>query len=337
MRSVPLIILILMVFFAGCGKKVIEPSRYKTPRNQTESAGYGEMEVVESPLYPDPEEDSGTDIGADGGTEMDSLSQGQCEGYSTFQAGSFGSQANADALKQDLTANGFTVDIESSQAGAGSVFRVYATHEGTEEQVKNLLAGAGIMEPIPVQTRCPEGAAANAVDSASGAGALEGDAMAMEQVTYQAGSFSDYDNANGLKQILDAKGFTSRVEEVQEGEAVHYRVIADYHGSDDEARAKLIEAGVTNPLLLSRASTSSLQREEEPYTGPKPGQLTFQVGAFGSMENAQTLKTALEARGFTVHIQETGAAYRVLASRSGTEEEIRAILAEEGIFNPLRQ
>lgn len=65
--------------------------------------------------------------------------------------------------------------------------------------------------------------------------------------------------------------------------------------------------------------------------------LTYQVGAFSKPENAEVLKNAVLAKGLACRVDknEAGTLHRVVVDVSGTETEIRAMLARIGVDKPV--
>lgn len=176
---------------------------------------------------------------------------------------------------------------------------------------------------------------------------------ANEEVTYQVGAFSQLRNAQELARKAQAAGFRAQVEEGGESDIAQHRVIVTYPGSDNEARSKLLDMGVYDPILLGgqvnpapAAAKPSTQEKPgaghaQPGTSVEPlpaGSVSYQVGAFADVENVNQIKRQLEEDGFIVHTEKTEDAvtrYRVIATWPGSDEEGRARLLEHDIFNPI--
>jgi len=172
-----------------------------------------------------------------------------------------------------------------------------------------------------------------------------------EEVTYQIGAFSQEHNARELAGKAQAAGFRAVVEEGESTGIAQHRVIVTYSGTDREARSQLLDLGVYDPILLGGRVVPGPTPQPAPHAEPQghiqPGQsatpppaggVSYQVGAFAQVENANQIKRQLEEDGFHVRMEQTADAatrYRVIATWPGTDEEGRARLLEHDIFNPI--
>lgn len=169
-------------------------------------------------------------------------------------------------------------------------------------------------------------------------------AKSAEEVTYQIGAFSKRENALALAGRAESAGFSVVVEDDVSMAMPQHRVLATYAGSDGEARGKLLDMGVYDPILVGGRVDPTLKKQaaaSQPATqsSSRPeGGVSYQVGAFGEIENATQIKNQLEQDGFHVELEETSdpaTRYRVIATWPGTDEEGRARLLEHDIFNPI--
>lgn len=170
---------------------------------------------------------------------------------------------------------------------------------------------------------------------------------AQEEVTYQIGAFTKRENAQALAERVGASGFTTVIEDEATEGAPQHRVLATYKGRDAEARERLLQLGVYDPILLGGRVDPGSGKEPRPNAeqsqppqpayAPQSG-VSYQVGAFAKEENARQLQRQLEEDGFTVQVQPTQgvpAQYRVIATWPGTDEEGRARLLEHDVFAPI--
>ncbi|CAM2060307.1 hypothetical protein DSUL_50226 [Desulfovibrionales bacterium] len=101
----------------------------------------------------------------------------------------------------------------------------------------------------------------------------------------------------------------------------------------------LITQGYTGqvPVMSYGAATPAYTNTSS--TMSTPSEVRFQVGSFGCQENAQGLRDTLAAHGFSVSIEQSNVGstifYRVIASRLGSEEQVRDQLLHAGTPNPI--
>ncbi len=293
----------------------------------------------------------------------------------TYQIGAFSKEENARALSQKVQAAGFLVSVEEEGSFGAPSHRVMATWQGSDTEGRRRLQELGIHDPIliggrvdptaggsaPASHATPaEPASYAAEDYATATAAASQSAAA--SLRYQVGTFSREENATHLRTRLENNGFQVSVEPTS-GVTPQYRVIAAWSGSDEEARLRLREQGVLDPILLhggvrTQASQASPAAAAQQYAAPatdhaaavpqaqtqaqdsgEAALLRFQVGAFGSVENAETLSTRLQKGGYRTEIElveEQGKArYRVLASKHGAAPTLTRELMDLGVANPI--
>jgi cell division protein FtsN len=267
----------------------------------------------------------------------------------TYQVGSFSHEGNALAQKQRVEGKGFIGRVETEESGPVPQHRVIATFRGSDVQARELLATLGIHDAIliggradptlrtPPPAREPEAYPAPAPQPS-----------AVRGLSYQVGSFSQEANAQQLKSQLERDGFTVRIEPVVTNDAPAWRVIATWPGTDEEARARLLEHDIFRPVLLQKGVPLATAPPPAPASAPMDlpedeptaeDSFRFQVGAFQAVENAEALQQRLKAGGFSAEIElvEEGGepTYRVVARKRGTVPELREALARMGVMNPI--
>lgn len=354
-----IVLLSLLLLMPACQiKKTIEPERYARPRETgpviepppPASATLGETTLDDppaaqprpAPLPPSPP-------------------PSPVREEVTYQIGSFSHEGNALAQKQRVEGKGFIGRVETEDSGPVPQHRVIATFRGSDVQARELLATLGIHDAIliggradptlrtPPPARKPEAYQAPAPHSS-----------AVRGLSYQVGSFSQEANAQQLKTQLERDGFAVRIEPVAANGATAWRVIATWPGTDEEARARLLEHDIFRPVLLQKGAlqppASAPAPAPPPVPVPGPEQVSapayipddeptvadsfrFQVGAFQAVENAEALQQRLKAGGFSAEIElvEEGGEpkYRVVARKRGTVRELREALARMGVMNPI--
>ena len=149
------------------------------------------------------------------------------------------------------------------------------------------------------------------------------------EVMFQAGSFAAREHAEQLRDSLVSQGFSAFVEEAVVVSGVTYRVVAGRAGPEDMVRSALQNAGVAYPILYT-----SYEKPGSQSMPSAPG-VTFQIGSFSQRENAENLSARVAANGFQTRVEQSSAGgatlYKVLASRAGSEADVRSLLSAMGI------
>ncbi len=273
----------------------------------------------------------------------------------TYQIGSFSQEGNAQAMRQRVQDKGFIARVETEEVGPAPQHRVIATFRGSDTQARELLATLGIHDAILIGGRADP--TAHTPPPAPKPGAQSTSAPQSSQthgLSYQVGSFSQEANAIQLKNQLERDGFTVRIEPLVANGAPAWRVIATWPGTDEEARARLLEHDIFRPVLLQKGASPASPPAPAPTPPPAPtatgvphpadeptveDSYRFQVGSFKAVENAEALQQRLKAGGFSAEIElvEEGGEpkYRVIARKRGTVQNLREALARMGVMNPL--
>ena len=165
--------------------------------------------------------------------------------------------------------------------------------------------------------------------------------------TYQVGSFTLDANAQSLARALESRGFQTRVDQGRDDRGTVYTVSATAVGSENDVLSRLEQAGIYDPIMLHARSPQQTPEISAPATpaggaaasSQEFGAMVYQVGVFTSRANADELRNKLAAAGFDARIETVsmgGAThYKVLAGRSGNDAEIRALLRQNGIVDPI--
>ncbi len=349
-----IVLLSLLLLMPACQiKKTIEPERYARPRQTgpvIEPPPPASTTLSESTLNdPPPVQPRPAPL-------PPPPPPGPVREEVTYQIGSFSQEGNALAQKQRVEGKGFIGRVETEDSGPVPQHRVIATFRGSDVQARELLAVLGIHDAIliggradptlrtPPPARKPEAYQAPAPHSS-----------AVRGLSYQVGSFSQEANAQQLKTQLERDEFTVRIEPVVANGATAWRVIATWPGTDEEARARLLEHDIFRPVLLQKGVPQApAPPPPVPVPAPEPvsaptylpddeptvaDSFRFQVGAFQAVENAEVLQQRLKAGGFSAEIElvEEGGEpkYRVVARKRGTVPELREALARMGVMNPI--
>ncbi len=349
-----IVLLTLLLLTPGCQRKAtIDPHRYARPQ-QEQPAGPvtqpppANEEVAEAPLPEKPLEPAKP---APAPEPAPAPAPTHVREEVTYQVGSFAHPGNAENVKRRTEALGFISRVEVDESGATPQHRVIATYRGSDTQARELLATIHIMDAILLGGKADP----TYEDTTPPPPPPPPAQQSGRALSYQVGAFSQEENARHLQEALERDGFTVVSEPVTNAQgATSYRVIATWYGTDEEARAKLLEHDINKPLLVrGGAPAQTPPPAPAPVAGPAPApapppaaepaaptdNYRFQVGAFSDVENAEALQQRLKAGGFSAEIElyeESGAPkYRVIARKRGTVQGLRDALARMGVMNPI--
>ncbi len=163
-----------------------------------------------------------------------------------FQVGVFSDPLNAARMRDKLDSQGVRADTPEEMVDGRTYYKVIAMLPGPKEEARGRLAMLGFPDPIYLSN-----ASANTAVPVNTPANAPGDVHS-SMVSFQAGSFSDLENAEALRRRLNSAGFTAEVELFTLNGANRYRVVATGSGTPASVEASLRQAGVQNPLLLHR-------------------------------------------------------------------------------------
>ncbi|THB67993.1 MAG: SPOR domain-containing protein [Desulfovibrio sp.] len=373
MRKILPLLFLVVLAASGCSKKTVvysEPTDGSSQASTSSGSSYGPVDAPEerslSQASPPAEEEARP---YDNTPYWEEQSASPDAYYFAMQVGSFSSPDNAEAFSRTLRSNGFESTIEVVDVGGATQHRVVAIGHGEENEIRDRLAMLGVYEPIvlyksvspPDQyptTSLARGTAYSpdaTPGTAPGAGAstsspdeyvtLEDSPPAAPTTpteptgvyTYQVGSFSLRANADSLARALETRGFQTNIEQGQGGV---YNVAASGQGTESDVLSRLEQAGIYDPIMLDGRQTSSGGAAVSPAAATSSaGAVTYQVGVFSSRTNADELRDTLISDGFDASVEAVTMSgttrYKVLATRAGTDSEIRAQLRQHGIYDPI--
>lgn len=275
----------------------------------------------------------------------------------TYQIGAFSKPENAQALAQKVEALGFSTSVENDAAAGAPSHKVLATWRGSDAEGRARLNEVGVYDPILIGGRVDPRDQDNmqSMPAATSYVPEPAGALPATGVSYQVGAFAMEANAVQLKRQLEEDGFTVTLQNTPQDPDTKYRVVATWPGTDEEGRARLLEHDIFDPMIVQSgpqpaASTTTIpaasQAPAEPVAPAAPDaspqaeqHYTFQVGAFGAVENAEMLRDQLRGVGFETDVElveEQGKPkYRVIARKQGSVPALRKELMDMGVANPI--
>ncbi len=363
MRYGILALLLLLAAVSGCNKKTtIDPSRYgRGPAVEQPNSSFSDASAVpaaqqdslgEKDLQPAPQvaETPHTDSSLPTPKLAPPVQQAPAVQPSQpappremviYQVGVFSDIANATAMKNKLDKAGFETSIERDVSLPQPVYRVTAKWYGSDPEGRARLQDAGVMDAIVLGgSKRPGGSAPAPAPNYSDAAPAP--AAGGSLLCYQVGVFSDPINAARMRDKLDAQGIRVDTPEEAVDGRTYYKVIAMLPGPKEDAQGRLAMLGFPDPIFLPSASAGmaapAAAQAAVPAAAPG-GTVSFQVGSFTDVANAEALRNRLNGAGITSEIElialDGGNRYRVVATGTGSPSDVEATLRQMGVQNPL--